>query len=110
MAFNRTLTKNVTTITTTRTASASGDVVIGMRITNTTGAAIKASACLTASGVDYNLVGDVSDNATSGADIPVGGAMVVISGDIDKVVLNSGDTLRVVASATADVIVSVLEN
>jgi hypothetical protein len=36
--------------------------------------------------------------------------MVVISGDIDKVVLNSGDTLRVVASATADVIVSVLEN
>ena len=109
MAFARSLTNNITTVTTVRTGSANGDVLIGMRIANRTAAAIKASAYITFSGNDYYLVGGPT-NSTMGADIPVGGAMIVINGDIDKVVLASGDLVRVVASAAADCVVSALEN
>ena len=112
MAFTRTLTKNVTSsLTLVHTGSAGGDVVIGLRITNTTASAIKASACVTNGGVDYYLVGGATV-ATMGADIPVGGSLVVINGDADKVNLISGDTLRVISSAatSADCIVSVLAN
>ncbi len=110
MAFGRTLTKNVTnTLTLVHTASANGDVIIGMRVTNTTSSIIKVSACITNGGVDYYLVGGPTV-ATQGADIPVGGAIIIINGDIDKVNLINGDTIRVISSAaiSADCIVSAL--
>jgi hypothetical protein len=112
MAFNRTLTRNIgNSLTTVRTSSANGDVVIGLRITNTTASPIKVSACVTNGGLDYYLVGGATV-ATMGADIPVGGSLVIINGDADKVNLISGDTIRVIGSAATccDAIVSVLEN
>ena len=112
MAFARTVTKDVTTsLTTVRSVSTNGDVVIGLRITNTTASAIKVSACITNTAVNYYLVGGATPS-TMGADIPVGGSLVVINGDIDKVVLSAGDTIRVISSAatSCDVICSVLEN
>lgn len=109
MAFNRTLTRNITAVQTVRTSSVNGDVVIGLRITNTGAVPVKASARITAGGNDFYLVGGPT-TATAGADIPVGGAMIVINGNIDKVVLVSGDTIRVDATANVDAICSVLEN
>ena len=111
MAFARTVTKDVTSsLTTVYTfAGPSSDTIIGFRITNTTASAIKVSACLTNSAVNYYLVGGATV-ATMGADIAVGGSLVIINGDADKVVLTTGDTLRVISSAatSCDVIVSAL--
>ena len=112
MAFNRTLTKNVTTSQTViRTASAGGDVVVGLRITNTTASAIKVSVCITNTAVDYYLVGGATV-ATMGADVPVGTSLIVANGDIDRVVLISGDVVKAVSTAatSCDAVVSVLEN
>ena len=115
MPFNRTLTVNdaaADVLKLVRTASANGDVVIGMRITNVTASAIKVSACITSSAVDYYLVGGPTV-ATMGADVPVGGSLVVINGDADKVVLNNGDTIKIKSSGAANSthsIISVLEN
>lgn len=110
MGFTRTLTRQVTAATTVRTGtSANGDVVVGLRITNTTAAAIKASAYVLSGGLTYFLVGGAV-NATMGADIPVGGSMIVINGDIDKVVMTTSDVIQVVASGAVDVICSALEN
>jgi hypothetical protein len=110
MAFTRTLTRQVTTATTVRTGtSASSDVVIGLRITNTTAAAIKASAYIESGGLTYYLIGGAT-NSTMGADIAVGGSMIVINGDIDKVVMTTADVIKVVASGAVDVICSALEN
>ena len=110
MPFTRTLTRQVTTSTVVRTgASALGDVVIGLRITNTTAAPVKASAYIESAGQSYYLVGG-SANATVGADIAVGGSMIVINGDIDKVVMTTADTIHVVSTGLVDVICSALEN
>ena len=110
MAFTRTLTRSITAATTVRTGtSASGDVVIGLRITNTTAAAIKASAWILSGGQTYYLVGGAT-NSTMGADIPVGGSLIVINGDIDKVVMTTADVIKVEASGAVDTICSALEN
>ncbi len=110
MPFTRTLTRNITTVQTVRTGtSANADVVIGLRITNTTASAIKASAYIESGGQTYYLIGGAT-NSTMGADIPVGGSLIVINGDIDKIVMTTADVIKVVASGAADVICSALEN
>ncbi len=118
MGFNRTLTRNIgTTLTTIRDAAgatgATNEVILGARVTNTTNATIKVSACITAADTfNYNLIGDVADNANSGVDIPAGSSLVFIAGDADKVVLLGTDFIKLISSAanSCDTIVSVLEN
>jgi len=111
MAFKRTLTKNVgtTPVVAYSFGGPNSDVLIGLRVTNTTATAIKVSAAIKNGAVDYYLVGGATV-ATMGADVPVGGAIVIINGDIDKVVLETGDTVVVTSSAatSADVIASAL--
>lgn len=108
MAFNNFLSRNITTVTTVQSSSAGGDVVIGMRVTNITASAVKASAKITRAGQDYYLVGGPT-NATMGGDIPVGGSLIVINGDADKVYIKSGDDIKVEATGAVDVIGAVLE-
>lgn len=76
--------------------------VIGMTIANVTASPITASVYLTLGGSDYYIVKD--------AVVATGGSLVPIGGD-QKVVLETGDVLKVVtsASSSADVVVSVLE-
>lgn len=76
--------------------------VIGMTVANVSAAAITVDVYVTISSTNYYLV--------KGALVPVGGALVPIGGD-QKVVLETGDALKVVSSAatSADVIASVLE-
>lgn len=75
--------------------------VIGLSLANTSTSPITVSAYFTRSAVDYYLV--------KGATVAVGGALVVVGGD-QKVVLMTGDILKVVSStaASADVVTSVL--
>jgi hypothetical protein len=79
-----------------------------MTVANRTASAIKVSVTLN-DGAETYLVGGPT-NATMGADIPVGGALVVVGGD-QKVVMEAADLLKVESSAasSADVVVSVLE-
>lgn len=76
--------------------------VIGMTVANTSASPITVSVYLTTGGSDYYIV----KNAT----VATGGALVPVGGD-QKVVLETGDVLKVVSSAStsADVIASVLE-
>jgi hypothetical protein len=77
--------------------------VIGMTVANITANQIKASVKLTSGATTCYLVKD--------APIPVGGALVVIGGD-QKLVLETGDILKVATDTTngADAIVSYLES
>lgn len=83
-------------------ASATQTTVIGMTVANTTSSNINVDVYITSSAVDYYIV--------KGAMVPVGGSLVPIGGD-QKVVLETGDVLKVVSSAasSADVTLSVLE-
>ena len=75
--------------------------IIGLCVANTSASPITASVYITRSAVDYYIV----KNAT----VPVGGGFVPVGGDM-KVVLVTGDVLKIVSSAaaSADSIVSVL--
>jgi hypothetical protein len=75
--------------------------VIGMSCANTTTSPITVDVYFTRSAVDYYLV--------DGATVPVGSALVVVGGD-QKVVLTTGDALKVISSAatSVDVVTSVL--
>jgi hypothetical protein len=111
MAFNRYAAINIGTSASGIRTATSTDVIIGMRITNRTANLIKVSAYVTIGGTgDVYLVGGPT-NGTMGADVPVGGSIVVISGDADKVVIKSGDVVNVVSSiaSSADCVLSVLE-
>jgi len=90
-----------TTQTTILTATAN-TTVIGCSIANIIGANINTSIILNTGGSDYYLLKD--------ALVPVGGALVPIGGD-QKLVLEIGDSIKVINSAVAstDVILSVLE-
>ncbi len=81
--------------------AATQTTIIGLCMANTATSPITASAYVTRSGVDYYIV----KNST----IPVGGSLVTVGAD-QKVVLVTGDALKVVSSAAAsiDSIVSVL--
>ena len=82
--------------------SATATTIIGMTVANTTSSTITVDVYITSSAVDYYLV--------KGASVPVGGSLVPVGGD-QKVVIETGDVLKVVSSASssADVIASVLE-
>ena len=75
--------------------------IIGLDIANTSASPITADAYITRSAVNYYIV--------KGATVPVGGSLIAVGGD-QKVVLITGDALKVVtsAAASADVITSVL--
>ena len=75
--------------------------IIGLSFANTTTSPITASAYITRSAVNYYLIED--------ATVPVGSSLVVVGGD-QKVVMVTGDALKVItsAAASADVITSVL--
>ena len=109
--FLNKLSRNVTTKTTVGSyvvGASTQCIVVGLRITNVTADVIKVSAALNDGTNDHYLVGGAT-NSTMGANVPVGGSLVVINGDADKVVLNTGHSINVTASAAADVIMSVLE-
>lgn len=86
----------------TLVTASTATTVIGMTISNVTTSTITVDVYCTIGGSDYYLV--------KSAVVPVGGSLVPIGGD-QKLVLETGDALKVVssASASADVIVSVLE-
>jgi len=75
--------------------------IIGLSFANTTTSPITVSAYITRSAVNYYLIED--------ATVPVGSSLVVVGGD-QKVVMITGDALKVVtsAAASADVVTSVL--
>ena len=102
--FKNVFSKNVGTSAATiyTGPSATQTTVIGMTVSNTTSSTITVDVYITSSAVDYYLV--------KGASVPVGGSLVPIGGD-QKVVIETGDVLKVVSSASssADVIASVLE-
>ena len=89
---------SASTILTASTAT----TLIGVTVANIITSAITVDVYLTIGGTDYYIV--------KGAAVPVGGALVPVGGD-QKVVLETGDALKVVSSVatSADVIASVLE-
>lgn len=88
---------SITTETTVFTGPSSTQVtVIGMTIANTSSSVITASVKLNSAYLVKN------------APIPVGGTLVPIGGE-QKLVVESTDTLSVIASGTVDVITSTLE-
>ena len=113
----RTLTKDITTYgsagTTVRTASASGEVVMGLRITNTTASTIKVCVYITpdTDTTKYYLIGGATAS-TMGASVLPGQSLVVVNGDIDKVNLNNGDVIKAFTDTAtcADAICSVYTN
>ena len=101
--FTSYVNKNVgTSAATVVTVGASTQTtIIGLDIANTSASPITADAYITRSAVNYYIV--------KGATVPVGGSLIAVGGD-QKVVLITGDALKVVtsAAASADVITSVL--
>jgi hypothetical protein len=82
--------------------AATQTTAIGMTIANVTSSNITVDVYVTVSSVDYYIV--------KGASVPVGGALVPIGGD-QKLVIETGDAVKVVSStaSSADVNLSVLE-
>lgn len=82
-------------------AAATQTTVIGITVANTSASAITVDVYVTRSAVDYYVI--------KGASVPVGRSFVPVGGD-QKLVLITGDALKVVSSAatSADVIASVL--
>jgi len=81
--------------------SSTQTTVIGLACANTTASPVTVSIYITRSAVDYYLV----KNAT----VPVGGSLAAVGGDL-KVVMGTGDVLKVVSSAASsiDAVTSVL--
>ena len=93
----------VTSVTTVYTAPASKDsIILELDIANTTASAVTASAEVldSSAGTDAYIVKD--------APIPAGSSLQVISGQ--KVILETGDSIRVTASGACDVVCSILED
>ena len=82
-------------------AASTQTTIIGLSFANTTTSPITVSAYITRSAVNYYLIED--------ATVPVGSSLVVVGGD-QKVVMITGDALKVItsAAASADVVTSVL--
>lgn len=101
--FTSYVNKNVGTsaATVVTIASATQTTVIGMSCANTTSNPVTVDVYFTRSAVDYYLV--------KTATVPVGGSLVLVGGD-QKVVLITGDVLKVVSSAASsiDAVTSVL--
>lgn len=102
--FTRYAAKNVGTSASTlvTAGAATQTTAIGLNVSNTTASPITANVFITNSAIDYYIV----QNATIG----VGGALALFGGE-GRVVLNTGDALKVQTSAasSADAWLSVLE-
>ena len=103
--FKSTITANIgTSETASYTAPASTTTtIIGFTVSNTTINQVHVDVRFRKSGGTFAYM-------VKGAPIPVGGSLVVVGGD-QKVVLETGDSIRVTSSAAAsvDTIASVLE-
>lgn len=84
------------------TPSATTSTVIGLTVANTSNSPVSISIYLTIGGNDFYLL--------KNAVVPVGGAIVPVGGE-QKVVLQTGNLVKVVSSAatSVDAILSVLE-
>ncbi len=100
--FKNYASKNVGTSAVTVLTAATSTTVIGLSVACLVSTAITADAYVTSGGVDYYIV--------KGATVLPGGALVVVGGD-QKLVLETGDALKVVTNTatSADVFCSVLE-
>lgn len=99
--FKSYLAAGVTTQTTVLTAPVSTQTtIIGLSLANTAASAITATVTLTRGAVVVNIIKDAA--------IPAADALILYGGD-QKLVMQAGDLLKVTASSTTDVIVSVLE-
>lgn len=100
--FKNYVSQQVGTSAATIVTASTATTVIGMTVANVTASPITVSVYIVVSSDTYYLVKD--------ATVPVGGSLVPIGGD-QKLVLETGDSLRVISSAatSADVIASVLE-
>ena len=93
----------VTSAATVYTAPVSKDsIILELDIANTTASAVTASAEVldSSASTDAFIVKD--------APIPAGSSLQVISGQ--KVILETGDSIRVTASGACDVVCSILED
>mgnify|MGYP000411238081 FL=1 len=93
----------VTSAATVYTAPANKDsIILELDIANTTASAVTASAEVldSSASTDAFIVKD--------APIPAGSSLQVISGQ--KVILETGDSIRVTASGACDVVCSILED
>ena len=100
--FKNYVSQAVGTSAATIVTAATPTTVIGMSVANIIASPITVSVYIVVSSDTCYIVKD--------ATVPSGGALVPIGGD-QKLVLESGDSLRVISSAasSADVITSVLE-
>jgi len=99
--FKNYFSKSVSANSTVYTAGAGVQAtIIGMSLANITSAPIGCNVFVTSGGTDYYMVKDAS--------IAVGGALVPIGGD-QKLVLEATDAIKVSATSSCDVIISVLE-
>jgi len=78
-----------------------GAVVVGLSISNTTPSQVFANVTINNGSTDYYIV----RNAT----IPAEGTLITVGGD-QKVILQTGDSVKVSASGNVDVIMSVMES
>ena len=83
-------------------AASTQTTAIGLTLANTSTSPISVSVYVATSGVNYYIV--------NGATVPVGGSLALFGSD-GKLVLNTGDALTVISSASAslDAILIVLQ-
>jgi len=94
---------SVTSQTTVYTAPANKDsIILELDVANTTSSAVTASVKL------YDLSDTAFAHIVKDAPIPSGSSLQVISGQ--KVILETGDYICVVASGACDVVCSILED
>lgn len=99
---SRSIGTSLTAVGTYTVAASTQVTAIGLSVSNTSASQID---------IDVTLYDGANDNyLVKTAPIPVGGTLVVIGGD-QKVVMETGDSIRVVSSAAAscDAVLSVLE-
>lgn len=107
--FTNSTLSGVTTVTDAYTAPANGATVIGMSIANTSTSVATSCDVTVYDSSEIATQGYVDRYLVRGAPIGVGSALAIIGGD-QKLVLESGDKLKVTATSAVDVITSVLEN
>ncbi len=103
-AYKRTLNRVTTTVTTLYTCPVNTEaIILSFNVANT-------------SGIDITVGVKINDGSSTYAIVPVDTIVrndtgMTLIGEIQKIVLNSGDSLEVISNTTssADAIVSVLE-
>jgi hypothetical protein len=100
--FERSIARNIGTSASTLRTANSDDAIVGINLSNTTTSQILVDVYITASSSDYYIIKD--------APIPVGSSLQVLDGGA-KIVLQSGDALKIVSSAanSCDAWISVVD-